>query len=64
MEIIGRSLFFLFFLGTEPSEPGSFLSLFEVPHTRCLTLARGGAEFLKNPSLQNRPKVVDPWPFP
>jgi len=64
MEIIGQSLFFLFFLGAESSGPGSFLSVFEVPHTRFFTPTRGSAEFLKNPSLPNRPKAVDPWPFP
>ena len=63
MEIIGRSLFFLLFLGAESSGPGSFLSFFEVPHTRCFTPTRGRAEFLKNPSPPNRPKAVDPWPF-
>ena len=57
MEIIGRLLVFLFFLGVESSRPGSFLSLFEVPHTRCLTPSRGGAEFLKNPSAWNRRKA-------
>jgi len=64
MEIIGRSLFFLLFLGAESSAPGSFLTLFEVPHTRCFTPTRGRVEFLKNPRPPNRPKKVDPWPFP
>jgi len=64
MKIIGRSFFFLFFPGAESSGPGSFLFLFEVPHTRCFTLTRGRAEFLKNLSLPSLPKAVDPWPFP
>jgi len=64
MEIIGRLFFIPFFPGAESSGPGSFLFLFEVPHTRCFTLTHGRAEFLKNPSLRSLPKAVDPWSLP
>ena len=64
METIGQSFLFLYFPGAESSGPGSFLFLFEVPHTRCFTPIHGQAEFLKNPSLPSLPIMVGSWPFP